>query len=178
MFTHENCFELGSITRPHGYAGEVLLFLDTDNPQHYKKLKSLLVELNGQLVPYFVKNIQVLNNNSAIVKLEDVTDLALAEHLVHCKVFLPLEQLPKLKKGEYYLHQVIGFEVIDEEQGSIGTIIQLFEAKGQDMFGIDHKGVEILMPKTDAFIKKVDMDARQMHVLLPEGYIEVFTSDK
>jgi 16S rRNA processing protein RimM len=178
MFNINNCFELGNITRPHGVSGEVLLFIDSDNPSHYSKLKSCFLLINGQLVPYFITKIQVLHNGNAIVKFEDIHDVAIASDLAYVKVYLPLEQLPKLKPHEYYLHEIIGFTMIDEEVGEVGKITQYYEAKGQDLLGVDHNGIEILVPKNKEFIKKVDKELQQVFVSLPEGYIEVFTSNK
>ena len=49
----EDCYFLGKITRRHGLAGNVILKLDTDQPELYNKLESIFVEINGLLVPFF-----------------------------------------------------------------------------------------------------------------------------
>ena len=50
----EDCYFLGTITRTHGLQGNVVLKLDTDQPEMYNKLESIFVEVNGLLVPFFV----------------------------------------------------------------------------------------------------------------------------
>jgi 16S rRNA processing protein RimM len=52
----EDCYLLGKITRRHGLAGNVILKLDTDQPELYNKLESIFVEINGLLVPFLLKN--------------------------------------------------------------------------------------------------------------------------
>jgi 16S rRNA processing protein RimM len=52
----EDCYFLGTITRTHGLQGNVILKLDTDQPEMYNKLESIFVEVNGLLVPFLWKN--------------------------------------------------------------------------------------------------------------------------
>ena len=53
----EDCYFLGRITRKHGLSGNVILKLDTDQPDFYKKLESIFVEINGLLVPFFIEKV-------------------------------------------------------------------------------------------------------------------------
>ena len=53
----EDCYFLGKITRKHGLSGNLILKLDTDQPEIYKKLESIFVEINGLLVPFFIEKI-------------------------------------------------------------------------------------------------------------------------
>ena len=53
----EDCYLLGKITRKHGLSGNIILKLDTDQPEFYKNLESIFVEINGLLVPFFIEKI-------------------------------------------------------------------------------------------------------------------------
>ena len=53
----EDCYFLGRIIRKHGLSGNLILKLDTDQPEIYKKLESIFVEINGLLVPFFIEKI-------------------------------------------------------------------------------------------------------------------------
>jgi 16S rRNA processing protein RimM len=67
----DDCFELGYISRPHGLNGSMVLVLDVDFPNQYEKLKSLFVEVKGQLVPYFIESLQI-RPDKAVIQLEEV----------------------------------------------------------------------------------------------------------
>jgi 16S rRNA processing protein RimM len=54
---------LGKITRKHGLKGNVIIKLDTDQPELYNKLEGIFVEVNGLLVPFLLKN----NNGEMII---------------------------------------------------------------------------------------------------------------
>ena len=52
--TQEECFQLGKITKPFGFKGQVVFFLDVDCPDDYSNLDSVFVEVKGNLIPYFI----------------------------------------------------------------------------------------------------------------------------
>ena len=49
----KDCFQLGKITKPFGYKGEVVFFLDVDEPMDYAEMDSVFIEIGGKLLPYF-----------------------------------------------------------------------------------------------------------------------------
>ena len=65
--TQENCFLLGYILRTHGTAGNVVIFLDVDYPENYEDLESVFVEIKGDLVPYFIQDLNLQKQANAIV---------------------------------------------------------------------------------------------------------------
>ena len=95
--TKEECYRLGKIAKPFGFKGQVIFFLDVDEPQDYADMDSAFVEVKGQLVPYFFKVINI-NGNKATVEFEELTaEQALA--LVGCDLYLPLSLLPERGLG-------------------------------------------------------------------------------
>ena len=62
MLNLDEYFFLGKITKTHGFEGKVNVWLDVDNPQEYSNLDIVFVELNNNLIPYFIKNMSLLNN--------------------------------------------------------------------------------------------------------------------
>jgi 16S rRNA processing protein RimM len=172
----ENCFQLGYISKTHGVQGEVTFVLDVDNPEEYDNLESVFLEINNKLVPFFVTHFQ-LQREKAIVKLEDVNNFENADKLVGCALYLPLTQLPELEEDQFYYHDIISYQIIDENKGALGTIANVYELPHQDLIAMTYQNKEVLIPITDEFITKVDHQKKELHVDLPEGLLEIYLTD-
>ena len=79
--TTDECYRLGRITKPFGLKGEVIFFLDVDEPDNYAGLDSVFVETKNGLVPYFIKKIQI-NGNKATVAFDELSAEE-QKHLYH-----------------------------------------------------------------------------------------------
>ncbi len=172
----DDCFKLGHVVKKHGLKGELSILLDVDYPEDYKSLESVFVEVNKQLVPFFIEYFQ-LNGDRGIVKFEDVDDLASAERLFKAGLYLPVENLPELEEGQFYYHEVIGYMVIDKSLGEIGIVDQIYEFPNQDLLGVTHHGKEVLIPINDQIISKADHTLQQIEVDLPEGLLDIYLED-
>lgn len=168
----EDCFYLGKILKPFSYKGEVVLFLDVDEPMDYSELDGVYVSINKKLVLYTIKSIRI-NNNKAIVRFDGVEYEDLGR-LLGRELYLPLELLPPLEGNKFYFHEIIGFSVIDTEKGDIGKIIGVYENAPQPLLSIDCEGKEILLPIIDEVILEVLRQEKQMKVQSPEGLIELY----
>ena len=168
----KDCFYLGRITKPFGFKGEVVLFLDVDAPEDYAGLDSVFVDVKGHLLPFFIESIR-LNGNKATVRFEDTTpEEALA--LVGNELYLPLENLPKLTGKKFYFHEIIGFKVVDSQKGDIGVVDSVVEYPAQPLFQIINNDKEILLPVVDSLIDAVDRENRTIFVTAPEGLIDLY----
>ena len=154
--TIDECYQLGRITKPFGYKGQVIFFLDVDCPEDYADLDSAFVEIKGNLIPYFFK-IENIAGNKATVTFEDLKPEE-AQALVGHDLYLPLDMLPKL----------------DETHGDIGTIQSIIEYPAQPLFQIMDDGTEILIPVIDPVIKKVDREQKTLFINAPNGLIELY----
>ncbi|MDR2906384.1 MAG: ribosome maturation factor RimM [Bacteroidales bacterium] len=170
-----DCFYLGHITKPFGYKGEVDIFLDVDEPQHYAKLDAVFVELKGQLIPYFIEHIR-LKDNHAVVQFQDMV-YEFVPSLIGAKLYLPMAALPKLSGNKFYFHEVIGFLMNDVNHGELGVLENIMDNGPQPIFQIKHSsGKEILIPVIDDFIVEVNRENRSITTNAPEGLIEFYLS--
>lgn len=171
----EDCYHLGSIVRLHGFKGEVSILLDVTSPEDYKKLESVFVEINKQLVPFFIDKIQLTNKNFARVKFEGVDREEDAKNIVKKTLFLPLNNLPQLSGTSFYDHEVIGYHVFDQKHGAIGQIIQILDLPNNPLIEINNgKGCEILVPLKSDTVTQLCRTKREMHVQTPKGLIELY----
>jgi len=176
--THsETHYSLGYVKKPVNRNGEILVFLDVDDLAPYKKMSCFFVEMPSGLIPFFIEKIQFRHNGEAIVKLENVRDEAQAETLKGKSLWLPIEQLPQLTGNRFYYHEVIGWHVLDQQSGDIGTIKDIFDNTVQPLFQIVHpSGKEILIPIHDDILKNVDRENNRIEVVAPEGLLELYLS--
>jgi len=170
----QDCFKLGHVSKLHGVKGEVVIVLDVDDVTRYKKLESVFIEINGQLVPFFIEGITI-KNKQAIVKLDGLNTTDQAGMINNMEVYLPLSLLPKLNDNTFYFHEIIGFNVNDKTYGNIGKVESVLEFPGQNIIQIkDSNKNEILVPLRNEFIIKVDRENKSLEVNTPEGLIDVY----
>ncbi len=170
----EDCFYLGKIAKKFSFKGEVLIFLDTDEPELYEDMESVFVEFNKNLVPFFIENSNLHKNDFLRVKFEDVDDEAEADSIMGCEIYLPLNLLPKLEGNQFYFHEVIGFEIEDQRLGVFGKIVSINDTSAQPLFEVVNGNVEILVPMIDQFLVKIDRENKKVIMDLPEGLVELY----
>lgn len=170
----EDCFYLGKIVRKYSFNGELLIKLDTDQPELYENLEAVFIDYRNTFIPFFIESSQFHKSNLLRVQFEDVNTETDADALLKSDVYLPLEFLPKLEGNKFYFHEVIGFTVEDKKFGSVGIIKRINDSTAQALFEIDREGVEILIPMNDDFIKKVDRKNKTILIEAPEGLIDLY----
>ena len=173
----EDCFYLGEIVKKYSYKGELLVKLDTDEPELYENIDAVFMDLRGNLVPFFIESSQLHKSDLLRLKFEDVDTEADADALIKSKLYLPLDLLPKLEGDKFYYHEVIGFTIKDKNFGEVGVIKAINDSTAQALFEIDRNGTEILIPMNDEFIVKVDKPNKTIEVETPEGLIELYLEE-
>jgi 16S rRNA processing protein RimM len=173
----EDCFYLGKIAKKFSFKGEVLIWLDTDEPGLYENMESVFVEVNKHLVPFFIISSSLHKNDFLRVRFEDVDTEDDADALIGKAIYLPLTMLPKLEGNKFYFHEVIGFEAEDQRLGNIGTIVSINDTTAQPLFEIKKDDTEILIPMIDDFIVKVDRDNKKIILNTPEGLVDLYLNN-
>ncbi|MBS4059024.1 MAG: 16S rRNA processing protein RimM [Bacteroidetes bacterium] len=169
----EDCFYFGKVIKTHGILGGISIRIDADQPEVYKQLTMIFIEINKKLIPYFIQSLNI-NSNKAYVKLQDVDTIEKALELAGNEIFLPLELLPKLSGNRFYFHEVPGYKVIDESFGLIGNIETVLEYPNQAVFQIYKENKEVLIPIHDDVILKVDRRSKTIHIKAPDGLIALY----
>jgi 16S rRNA processing protein RimM len=164
------CFKIGYVAKTHGLKGEVtIMYTDAAD---LESVKSVFIELNDNLVPYFIDHASS-RPDKAFVKFEDVNTLEAANMLKGCSIYLDKTLRPKLKKGEFYDDEVIDFLVEDEELGLLGSIKEVFSSGPNRLLSIDYLGKEVLIPINGPFIQSVNKTKKKIIVQLPDGFLDL-----
>jgi 16S rRNA processing protein RimM len=170
----EDCFYLGKIVKKHSFKGEVVVKLDTDEPELYGNMESVFVDLGGNLIPFFIEKSSLSKSTMLRLKFEDVNSEEEADAIVKAGIYLPLDLLPKLEGDKFYYHEVIGFTVMDRNFGEVGVVVNVNDTAAQPLFEIERDDKEIFIPLIDDFIKKVDRKKKEIQVETPEGLIDLY----
>ena len=164
----EDRFRIGVITATHGIKGEVKVFPTTDDVKRYDVLEKCFLEdgtlLKKKSVKYF--------KNLVILGFENVDSIEDAEKLLKKEIYVSREDAIPLEEGEYYVADIIGAEVFDEDNNKIGVLEDYLETGANDVYVIkNEQGKEILIPVVPFFIKKVDVEEKKLIVHLIDGML-------
>ncbi|UTW60887.1 16S rRNA processing protein RimM [bacterium SCSIO 12741] len=170
----DDCYYLGYVVKPKGLKGEFYVFLDVTNPHEYIEMESVFVEINKQLVPFFIEDLRPGHNNKVVIQFEGIETPDDARELVGKSLYLPLDILPKLTGNHFYYHEIPGFQIIDEKHGKLGVLRKVQESTAQDLLVVDHEKGEILIPMLDDTVVKLNRETKELTVTTPEGLIEMY----
>ena len=172
-----DCFVLGKLTKPHGYNGAVVLFIDADEPQAYEGLEAVWVEVGDRLVPNFIDAMRPHNTaDKYVVELEGVDNEAKAKSIAGCTAYLPTSMLPQLEDNTFYLHEVNGWTVTDAQGDVIGTIRKVLDYAMYPILEVraEAHDIDVLIPLPAQIEVTVDRAAQSLAVDLPEGLLETY----
>ena len=169
----KDCFYLGKIGRPRSFRGEVNFIFDNDTPELYVDMKELLVLVGKKLVTYKVEFISLKNNGQGIIKFKGFNSNEDVDRIKNFEVYLPNKYLPKLDEKDYYIHDLVGCNVIDENFGEIGIVREVNTATSQRLLMIGEERNEKIIPLIDQFVINVNKSEKIITTSIPEGLIDL-----
>lgn len=166
-----NLAEIGYFSKTQGIKGH--LILRTESEFYFEDLNAFFIESGGSKAPYFISEIKE-TNNGIVVLLEEIDSIEKAKQLIGKKVFIDSEFLGEETNEDDW----IGFELIDEKLGSLGTIVEMNDTGYQVLVSIIYKDKEVILPLVDEFIERVDEPAKKIYFKSPEGLIDIYLDEK
>lgn len=167
------CFQLGHIVKPHGLHGELQVLLDVDVPEAYQELESVLLDVKGQLVPFFIDSLRITSGR-VLMGLEEINSIEEANVYRGAQLFLPLEALPELESDtEFYFHEIEGYTVTDETLGELGEVTGVYDMGPQNLLAIQYEGREVLVPIVEPIVHRINRSEKILFVNLPEGMLDI-----
>ena len=167
----EQYFRIGVITTTHGLKGEVKVYPTTEDPRRFEELDTCFLLDKGNYRPLTIKSCRYFKN-LVILGFEEIGDIDAAMPLKQKELYVDREHAIPLEEGEYYLADVIGSAVTDEEGNVLGTLEDYMETAAQLIYKIKTpEGKEFLVPAVDEFILSVDAEAKKMVIRVIPGMI-------
>lgn len=152
----EQFITVGKIINTHGIKGEIKILPATDDLKRFKKLEEVyidkkLVKINGcKLQP-----------KKVILKIEGIDSIEEAEKLKNKHIRVKREDAVVLPSDTYYEADLIGCEVYDENQESLGIIGEVIHTGSNDVYWIKGEK-EILIPALKQVITNVDIENKKI----------------
>ena len=174
----EDCIQIGYISKAHGVQGELRAVFDVYDIREYRKVKTLWGgKRDKPMDELTLTSFKTQQKMEVLIRLDGVTDRNQAEDMVGTTLYIPEAQLPNLPEGHFYYFEVIGFDVVDTNLGKLGTVKDFADGNAHDILMMTYQGHEVLIPVTDEFVGKADMEARTIETTLPEGLLEAYMGD-
>ena len=159
--------EVMKITNTHGVKGEMKAQYYAESMTFFKKVKTLYDKKGN---PYTITGIRE-GKGCALVTMEEISDMNGAEGMKNVSLFAKREDFPPLPKGEYYLIDLIGLNAETVNGEEIGEVVNIIESAAQNLLVIKNGEKEILVPKCDAFVDRVDLEEKKIYITPIEGLI-------
>ena len=156
---------LGQIVAPHGVRGDLRIMPLTSNIRLFTDMDYLLLPDDRRL--HIVKARP--HKNVMLVTVQEITSAEAAETLRGQKVSVYREDMPELPEGRYYVGDLIGLPVLDEEGRQVGVFRDVLQTGSRDVYVIQPpEGKDILVANIPENIREIDLPNGRIIVRLPE----------
>lgn len=159
----------GKISKPYGLRGEVNIILEPQAGNHIEPDNPLFIEINGQRVPFFVEELELLSMEQAIIKFEFIDSLEAAREVSGCSIYFDAKNQPDSPEEEDGLTRLIGYTASDSKSGQLGIIADYLPHPMNPVFVIQSKDREILVPAVMDFIEHINTEDHSILFILPDG---------
>jgi len=158
-------FDVGKIVNTHGIKGLVKVVSQSDDPDKFFKLKSVIIE--GRV--FEIEQASV-NKQFVLLKLKGIDDMNRAAALKGKTLKVPESDALPLSEGEYYIRDIYDMEVYDGEGEFLGIIYDIIFTGANDVYVVKKEGIkDLLIPAIESCILDVDVPNKRMLVHLMEG---------
>ena len=154
--------DCGQIVNTHGIHGEVRIVPWADSPDFLRQFSTLYVD--GRALAVTASRV---HKGSVIARLQGVDTVEGAMALKGKTVQLCRADA-KLPEGAFFLADIIGLDVVDENGNKLGTLKEVLSPSVQQIYVVEGQR-EIMIPAGPAFILETNIEAGYIRVRLIEG---------
>jgi len=167
-------FDVGNIVNTHGLKGEVRVQSITNYPKDRYYVGSPLVLFKEKEEPVELEvSSYRAHKNFDLLTFKNHPSINDVEKYVGGLLKVSEDHLFELNEDEYYLHEIIGLEVINEEGEKIGKIKEILSPGANDVWVVQRQNQkDLLLPYIESVILNVDLEKEQVVVHVMEGLDE------
>lgn len=163
--------QVGVITQTHGIHGEVKVFPTTDDAKRFKKLGEVILENGKERFPVTIEGVKFFKQY-VILKFKGFDSINEIEKYKNAKLLVTRENAVKLQKDEYFVADLLGMQVVTEDEEPLGSLKKVLATGANDVYIVENEdGEELLLPAIKECILKIDMENRRITVHLMDGLV-------
>lgn len=159
---------IGKVVNVFGIKGQIKVYNYGESAKTYENLSRIWINEDE----YHIKSVMEAKG-TLVLTLKDLESRDEAEMLKGKMVFMSEADLPKLEEGEYYIRDLIGFDIFDKREDKvIGVLKDIRTDTYQQLYVVTlNNGKECLIPGVPFFIKDINKENRKITVELIEGML-------
>jgi len=158
---------VGYILAPWGIRGEIKVEVVTDFPERFAPQKIVYLDTR----PLEIESCHP-HKQHLVVKLATIDSVEDAEKLREQDLTIPRSELYPLPEGQYYTFQIIGLKVVTTEGKLLGRITEIMTTGSNDVYIVEGKRGEILIPAIEDVVKSIDLEKGKMVIEAIEGLLD------
>lgn len=167
----EDYLRVGVITSTHGVKGEVKVYPTTDDAERFRVLKNVFIDTGKELLSCEIENVKFFKQY-VILKIKNFDTIEQIEKYKSKDILVSRIDAVPLNDDEYYICDIIGSDVYEENMNKLGTLADVLQTGANDVYIVktnDNK--EILIPVIKDCIVNVDVSEKKIIVHLLPGLI-------
>lgn len=165
----EELLQVGILSSTHGVHGEMKVFPTTDDIGRFKKNKEYFLRTPKGDVPVTVESVKFFKQ-MVILKLKGFDTPEAILPYKGCSLLVDRAHAVKCEKDEYFIADLIGLQVEDEEGKQIGVLTDVMQTGANDVYVVtDDNGQELLLPAIKDCIRQVNLERQRLVVRMLPG---------
>ncbi len=168
----EQYFKIGIITGAFGVKGEMKVFPTTDDPRRFKKLKEVLLSEKAGFRTLEVESVR-FNKDQVLLKVKGIDTPEEVVKYRKMELYVDRAHAVPLGKDEYFVADLIGLHVANEDGSLTGKITEVLPTGANDVYQIAlDDGRELLLPAIRECVLSVDIEAGEMKIHVLDGLLD------
>ncbi len=168
----EDKLQVGIITTTHGIRGEVKVFPTTDDVNRFKNLKEIILDTNKELITLEIEGVKFFKQ-LVILKFKGIDNINDVEKYCKKSLYVTRANAVALHKDEYFIADLIGLNVLDEDNKNIGVLKDVIETGANDVYVIEMTdGRELLLPAIKQCVLNINLEERLIQIHILEGLLD------
>ena len=167
----EQRLQVGVITATHGLKGEVKVFPTTDDPNRFRRLKEVILDTGKEERVLKIEGVKFFKQ-MVILKFQGLDDINDVERLRRGTLYVTGENAVRLKRNEYFIADLIGMQVENEDGSGLGILQDVISTGAKDVYDVRlADGRQLLIPAIRECILEVNVEEGWMRVHLLDGLL-------